>query len=1092
MKIIDLLTNDEMNKLNNLIDTYKKGNELEISFFSNSDLLTLEKFNQLNSILSIITEKEKYKKEVEHSLDIMLNIKQKDNKNDVLTVYRISITGLDKINEYMSMLHSRKNHLIFSVLIGFIYDKKVSDDNNNIKLIKKVKNISEYIKLDDIYMKVKLDNESSVSKDEILKLHKINSNYDVNDYDIIFRFKERTSFIINKNNFPFRIDLTNSRTSYNINSLEKNPMHNEIELEYIGDVSIIKNKSTFIESLFSISEFIIKSIQQTNNIVTKSISSSVLSKYRNILGIDTSKTHLYGRQPISLEIQHLTEKLPNRYAVTDKADGDRYFLIIIDKHCYLLSTNLIVKDTGIDVSNDEINNTILDGEYIFIPKYNKYLYMVFDCLVYGNKDVRDEQNLLKRLEFADSVINMINNNKNYKYNLDHKIDANNTSKLLEHHKKNIISLYNDIDTVLKGKDGNIIIRRKYFIDSSGLKDNEIFTYSYFLWSLYTSGTKGANGTELKCPYLLDGLIYQPLEQKYVVETDKIKYHDYKWKPPQKNSVDFYIEFERDRATNKIIKAYDNSVTDSAKNKPYVICNLHVGYNVGGVEKPVLFNQENNGQQCYLYVDDEHEHEDAKSAVGDRGDRGGSSGNISVRSEDGKLLQDKTVVEFSYLLTDDINANFRWVPLKTRFDKTESVQKYRKRYGNFKDVALKIWRSINNPILISDFKELGNDNMYDGLIKKFKDRIDYTDVRNEKINDVYYQKKNKIVKEMGAFNNYVKSNLIFTYYNYKYTNHRIKNNVLDIGCGRGGDIQKYFYAEVEYVVGIDPDNNGLFNIADSAVSRYAQLKSKQANVPPMNFINADPTNLLIYDEQVKKIGKMNNDNKILFDKYFSPDKNIEFDRLNASFSIHYLLSDEVSWSNLCTNINKHLRSGGFFIFETFDADRVMNLFKDNDKYSEYYDENGEKKLLYEIVKKYDDINSKKRGVGNAIDVYMSWISEDGVYLTEYLVFKDFIIKSLKEKCNLELVETSSFEEFYNNNKKFLEIGHKEDSNLKNRKFFGDVYAFYGESDFIDKCRKYSFLSSYYIFRKTEPNLDKVRKEYCDPTKRSTKDNEKKRF
>ena len=79
MKIIDLLTNDEMNKLNNLIDTYKKGNELEISFFSNSDLLTLEKFNQLNSILSIITEKEKYKKEVEHSLDIMLNIKQKDN-----------------------------------------------------------------------------------------------------------------------------------------------------------------------------------------------------------------------------------------------------------------------------------------------------------------------------------------------------------------------------------------------------------------------------------------------------------------------------------------------------------------------------------------------------------------------------------------------------------------------------------------------------------------------------------------------------------------------------------------------------------------------------------------------------------------------------------------------------------------------------------------------------------------------------------------------------------------------------------------------------------------------------------------------------
>ena len=173
--------------------------------------------------------------------------------------------------------------------------------------------------------------------------------------------------------------------------------------------------------------------------------------------------------------------------------------------------------------------------------------------------------------------------------MDHKIDANNTSKLLEHHKKNIISLYNDIDTVLKGKEVNIIIRRKYFIDSSGLKDNEIFTYSYFLWSLYTSSTKGADGTELKCPYLLDGLIYQPLEQKYVVEADKIKYHDYKWKPPQKNSVDFYIEFEKDKTTKKILTVYDNSVPDVVKNKPYQICNLYVGQTFKGIESPVLFN-----------------------------------------------------------------------------------------------------------------------------------------------------------------------------------------------------------------------------------------------------------------------------------------------------------------------------------------------------------------------------------------------------------------------------------------------------------------------------------------------------------------------
>ena len=1075
MKIIDLLTNDEKSKLNKLVDSYKKGDELEVSFFNNSDLLTLERFNQLSSILSIISEKEKYKKEIEHTLDIMLNIKSKEG-NDILTVYRITITGLSKINEYMSMLHSRKNHLIFSLLIGFIYDKKVSNDVNGITLIKKVKNISKYVVLDDIYMKIKVDNEGPVSKDEILKLHKINANFDVNDYDIIYRFKERTSFTITKNNLPFRIDLTNSRTSYNINTLEKNPLHQEVELEYVGNTDNIKDNSVFIESIFSIGEFIIKSVQQTNNIITKSVSTLVVNKYRSILGIDTTTTHLYGRQPISLEIQHLIEKLPNKYAVTDKADGDRFFLVIVEKRCYLISSNLNVKDTGIDVSNNDINNTIIDGEYIFVKQYNKYLYMAFDCLVYGNQDVRDEQNLFKRLEYADKVISVISNNKNYKYDLNHKIDANNINKVIDHHKKNILELYNDINTALKSKDSEIVFRRKYFIDCSGVKDNEIFTFSYFMWNLYTTST------ELKCPYLLDGLIYQPLEQKYVVEKDKIKYFDYKWKPPHKNSIDFYIEFERDRHTNKIIKAYDNSIDDGTKNKPYVICNLNVGYNVGNVEKPVLFNQEINGQQCYLYLDlnDEKKGSD------------GSDADIIVRTEDGKIIQDKTVVEFSYLLNDDIKANFRWVPIKVRYDKTESVQKYRKRYGNYKDVALKVWRSINNPILASLFNELSNDETYDNSIKALRERIDYTDIRNEKLNDAYYQKKDKLVDDMKQFNNYIKSNLIYTYFNYKYNKDNIQNNVLDIGCGRGGDIGKYYYAEVEGVVGIDPDANGLTGISDSAVSRYNDTKNKHAKVPPMYFINADPSNLLTYDEQIKKVGRMTNDNKTMFNRFFSKDNSFEFDRLNASFSIHYLLSDEDSWSNLCTNINKHLRGDGYFTFETFDGDRVNELFKENNNYAVHHDVNGNKKLLYDIVKKYSDEDVKKRGVGNAIDVHMSWLSNDGVYITEYLVFKDFIIKSLKENCNLELVETDTFENFYNNNKMFLEIGKDEDSNLLNRKFFNNIYKFYGDTEFLDKCRTYSFLNRYYIFRKVSPDLDKIRKEFYDSSKRSTKNKSKRNF
>ena len=415
MNIIELLTKDESTSLDKLVKDYNnKINEFEVSFFGSKDtgsnFLTLDKFNQLNSVLSKITEKneEKYQKKSEISLDIIMHMKELKDNVGKTTNYRLSITDINKINEYMGMLHMRKNHLVFSILVGFINsrDKEENIDNSkHIKLIKKTKNYSSYIKLEDMYMKIKMDTEENVTPDELKKLQKINKNFDLNDYDIFYRLKERKSYFIVKDKNVFKLDLTNTRTSLSINSIEKNPLNYEIELE-----CEINDKSKFKEQLFSISEFIIKVIQQSNNIITKSISNNVLDSYRNILGIDNKKTNLYGRQPISLEVQHVVDQLPNKYAVTDKADGDRFFMIILNERCYLISTNLIVKDSGLTV-NKKYNNSIIDGELVFLQKNNRYIYMAFDCLIYCNKNVRDESNLLVRLEFADDIINGINKTK---------------------------------------------------------------------------------------------------------------------------------------------------------------------------------------------------------------------------------------------------------------------------------------------------------------------------------------------------------------------------------------------------------------------------------------------------------------------------------------------------------------------------------------------------------------------------------------------------------------------------------------------------------------------------------------------------------
>jgi len=1039
MKIIELLTPVQLENITKLIKSYNKNDEFEISLFSNKEtsmnLLTLERFNNLNSILSIITSKndDKYKKATIHQLDINMNIKNLDSK-DNFTVYRITIDNLDKINEYMNMLHMRRNHLVFSILLGFYNNK--TEDSKHINIMKKTKNYKDYVTLEDTYMRIKLDKEEKISLDENKKLMKINKSYDMNGYDIIYRFKERTSYYIVKDKNIYRIDLTMVKTSNKINMIENSIYNYEIEIE-----CEINDKSTVLNESFNICEFIIKSIQGSNYIVTKSINNDVINKYNAILNITSHRSNLYARQPISLEVSHVVDYLPNRYAVTDKADGDRYFMIVIEGRCYLISTNLVVKDTGITV-NKKYNNTILDGEYIFISKHNKYLFMIFDCIRIGDINISMESSFMKRLNSVDEILEEINKTEYKRKEIKDYIDLN---KVVETHKQNIINLYDDIDKELKSKSIKIIFRKKYFMDCNGVKDNEIFKYSSIMWNVYT------NETKLKCPYFLDGLIYHPLDQKYVVDINKSKFFEYKWKPANHNSIDFYIEFEKDKTTGKILTVFDNSIKDKLKNKSYVICNLYVGDVNQNSENPVLFGVKENLSQAYIYVDD----------------------NDLVRSLDDKQITDKTVVEFYYNLEDDLQKEFRWIPMKTRYDKTESVQKFKRKYGNNERIAYKIWNSIINPVKMSDFTTLSDDKLYDNYINELKKRIDFNLIKLERKDNIYFQKKTTLVKDLGKFHNWIKSYIIYTYVNFKYDD--IQKKVLDVACGKGQDIQKFYYTEVKLYVGFDPDFTALNDSADGAISRYNGLKKTHERFPPCYFINADATNILQYDEQIKKLGRMTQENKKLFERFFTWDNNRTlFDTLNCQFAIHYFLSDENSWNNFTENINMYLREGGYFMFTTFDGELVKDKLKDKNNFDEYYDNNGDKTLLFDIIKKYDDSNKSK--LGNAIDVHMAWLFEEGVYRTEYLVYKDFIIKSLKERCNLELVETCLFKDMFNNARDFLKLSSEIEEDIRRRKFFKDVYAYYNPSDINKKCYEYSFLNRFYIFRKLETNLLDVKNKF----------------
>jgi len=1050
MKIIDLLTHNQSDSINKLVKSYGENNEFEVSIFSNketsSHLLTLEKFNDLNSVLTRITSKNepKYQTEKTQVLDVIMSIKDSDVDTKKITNYRISIDGLKTINKYMSMLHGRKNHLVIGVLASFYYETRDKKDNK-ITMMKKIKNFSDYITLEDIYMRIKLDTESDVTDDELKKLIKIQKYWKPESYFIGYRFKERTSHYVIKDKNVFRIDLTTVKSSNIINNIESSSPNYEIEIE-----SDIKDKTKFVSQLFEICEFVIKSIQGSNYIITKSLADMVLNKYRELMMVDKTKTNLYARQPISLQVQHLVDNLPNKYSVTDKADGDRGFLLIYDSRCFFISTNLIVRDMGLDVDT-KLSGSVLDGEFIFLPKYNKYLYMAFDCLKSGDTNVMDEAKFSTRLEQADKIIYQINKcGYTHKSVYDSKIDLNNLDKVLDFHKKSLINFFSDINKELESKSTSILVRRKYFMEATGVQDNEIFKYTWLMWKLITSNP------DLKYPYHQDGLIYHPNDQKYVIEADQSKYSEYKQKPPNMNSLDLYTVFEKDKSSGKTLIVYDNSISSNIKNKPYVIANLYCGMFSKGVEKPVLFGDDIGVSQAYIYLDD----------------------NGIPRSQDGKPILDCTVVEYYYNLDLDVLNPYKWVPMKTRWDKTEAVQKFGRRYGNAQRTAYAVWGTITNPILMTDFANLSSDVDYLKYFKQFQARIDFDIVKMEKKQNIYFQKKTDLVKNMASFHNWIKSNLIYTYMMYRY-NDDIQCKVLDFGCGRGGDINKFYYTEVELYVGIDPDYEALVDSTDGAISRYKNIKKGKERFPPMFFIQSNAGVYLQYDEQVRVLGKMNQDMKNNFNKFFTwDDKKTIFDRANCQFAIHYLLSSEESWNNFCANLNMYLREGAYFVFTTFDGNKIKEKLKDTDRYTEYYDEGGDKKILFDIVKKYDPLSTNP--LGNALDVHMGWLFDEGVYQTEYLVYPEFIAKSLKDKCSMELVESYDFENIFKDNQEFLKISSEEEESMS-IKFFKEIYKFYSPTDINSKCYGYSFLNRLYVFRKKETDLAEVKNKFYGPNR-----------
>lgn len=993
----NIINSENATKIKEMIASFKKESHMELEFgfksINQTNFMRISKYYVDNTpdLDNNVTET--------NSLDITVEL---ENGN----IFRTSLFDENEIDLFQKRFSKSRKSDILEYLAGL----KSSD---SVELMYKNRNSGDRLYIDEWGVVFKLTSEIPINV-------KNKPNFK-NAGNILYRYKNRYSFQSDN----FRVDITNVQQSNNLQKLVNITPIYELEVEATSQKITYKQ---LVEKLIET----LKIVQDTPIPIKKSESISVIDAYRSII-TKSPKNSLDSRNPISLEIQHILNFIPNKYAITDKADGERYFLFIdATGQIYLLSNNLIVKKMDKIISDKKFWNTILDGELIMLEKTK--LFMAFDVIYSQKVDFRfdGKYNLTHRINVLNTIIDKCFGNLVQFENYTDKHNDINQENIKKFYTKELKNYWNSFKKIIKG---DFVVTRKLYFVPFGIDSSEVFMYADLIWKSYVYGAL--------TPYTLDGIIYTPINSPYSIKVDRNDYDsvamEYKWKPPFLNTIDFYIEFQLD-ATGSEAVYYDNNVIDG-KGRPYKIAQLYVGLIRDDVEKPIPFKVNGAEQKSIIYLSDD-----------------------AARDKEGNIINNFTVVEFTYdnnLV--DVADYSRWIAEKTRYDKTESVQKYQKRYGNPVNIANRIWKTIINPVTEEIISSLGDQNTYTKSFERLGKLI-------KSDTPLYYQKITTDAIGMRAFNNWIKTNLISTYC-------QNKNNVLDIGCGRGGDLIKFIHAQIGEYVGVDIDNNGLYIINDSAYNRYKNLKKNNRSVPPMYFINADAKALFNIRSQKAALPSMSDTNEKLIKTHLTGKK---YDIINCQFSLHYYLSDNLSWDNFCTNINDHLKDNGYFLITCFDGQLIHDKLNNRQKLSaSYTNNNGTKDIFFEIVKMYEDKNIAD-GIGIGIDFYNSLISKSGTYIKEYLVFPDFLEKSLKEKCGLELVESDSFFNLFTLYKNyFMDDKNTVKSYLGspqiNNKRYEEIREFYQalfkegdpniNNDAVMASFKLSMLNRYYVFKKT---------------------------
>lgn len=785
--------------------------------------------------------------------------------------------------------------------------------------------------------------------------------------------------------------------------LENTNYRYEVELEYIGNKNkkllrkIVEDGLDKKEVILQIARkmiiyitYIKQSMQGSHFILSKNNIMSVSNNLKKLIGsdrincfplaVDLQKNNLMklSYQDYLSNTNEMNSNIRMDYMVTEKADGDRNVLYIDkDGKTYLVSRtsgNNYLTYAGLEMP--DYANSIFDGELITksIDGNKVFSIYLFDAYFIKGKSI-------VHLPFGTEK------DKNGRHI----------------HIKQLEKYFNTSKNVMMEQEKNCltIISKKYYRGNvSGLKsraDTDIFKACRTILSKVNVKYGGFLEEGHEFSYPIDGLIFIPLKlgvrQNYpgqeVRSIDGRWYANFKWKPSHHISIDFKIKFVNEPGSNKnsivfnkdqqfskvalFCKAYKN--IDSEKFLAFKLLNEGLNLNTIPTDYPfVPFNPYQGSRTNNGYIKDltSIAHLLYKNNV--------------VRCENGDIIEDGMTVEFRYDISKD--EEFRWIPMRTRPDK--------KNNQNAIPTAFTTWGMMNNPIttpMITGQQEDINSGVY------YKERGDY------------------FMDPLKKFNNFVKREII-----NRGLNNKNKARVLDLACGKMGDLAKFIANRVDSIIGIDISPDNLFNSVNGGPIRVMNVGKQQTATAHKNLMKKT---MLILGDVTKNIasgeaaldalngyyldvlyGRHNPEATGKLSQMYGDALN-QFHLVNCEYAIHYFLDEEKHLQEFFTNVSQNLKDQCYFVGTCLDGKEVLKSMSNGviEKFRD--DERGEKgfksdKSIFKI-ETVENSNLSESGYGNQIRVMFETFYQP---MVENLVDIDFLEEEAT-KYDLKLVDTKLF-------------------------------------------------------------------------------------